>query len=130
MGQPAVVAGDRITGVCAIHQVPSPSGAPMPSPAPLPFSAPLTTGLSTKVTIGGKPVAVQGSSGVNAPPHVGLHASDPFLVPTQQQGRVVMGSARVLIEGKQAAYLGCPVQQCAGVPAQVAGSAATVLIGS
>jgi uncharacterized Zn-binding protein involved in type VI secretion len=115
--------------MCAIHQIPSPVGAPMLGP-PMPFSAPLTTGLATKVLIGGKPAAVMGSSGYNAPPHVGLHASDPFMVPTMQEGRVMAGSSTVLFEGKPAAYTGCTVTQCASVPANVVGSAATVLIGA
>ena len=129
MGQPAVVMGDRITGMCALHQIPSPVGAPMPGP-PMPFSAPLTLGLATKVLIGGKPAAVVGSSGYNTPPHVGLHASDPFMVPTMQEGRVMAGSSTVLFEGKPAAYTGCTVTQCASVPSQVAGTGATVLVGA
>ena len=129
MGQPAVVSGDKVVGVCALHQIPSPAGAPMPSP-PMPFSAPLLQGLSTKVLIGGKPAAVLGSSGYNTPPHVGLHASDPFMVPTQQEGRVLNGSSTVLFEGKPAAYTGCQVAQCGMVPANVVGTAATVLIGA
>jgi uncharacterized Zn-binding protein involved in type VI secretion len=129
MGQPAVVLGDKITGICALHQIPSPVGSPMPAP-PMPFSAPLTLGLATKVMIGNKPAAVQGSSGFNTPPHVGLHPSDPYMVPTMQEGKVMMGSATVLIEGKGAAYMGCTVTQCASVPSQVIGSAVTVLIGS
>jgi uncharacterized Zn-binding protein involved in type VI secretion len=128
MGAPAVVLNDRIMGSCPVHQVPSPSGSPMPCPAPLPFSAPLTTGLATTVTIGGKPAAVQGSSGINTPPHPGLHASDPYMVPTSQQGKVVVGSSTVQIEGKAAAYTGCQVSTCTGVPGQIAGSAATVLV--
>lgn len=129
MGGPAVVAGDRVVGTCALHQVPSPSGAPMPSP-PLPFAAPLTLGLASKVLIAGKPAAVIGSSGYNTPPHVGLHGSDPFFTPTLQEGRVVMASTTVLVEGKGAAYTGCSVTQCGSVPATVAGSAATVQVGS
>jgi uncharacterized Zn-binding protein involved in type VI secretion len=128
MGAAAVVANDRIVGNCAIHQVPSPSGSPMPSPAPLPFSAPLTTGLATTVKIGGKFAAVANSSGVNTPPHAGLHASDPYLVPTSQQGKVVVGSSTVTFDGKAAAYSGCPVTICASVPAQVTGSATTVTV--
>lgn len=128
MGSPAVVANDPVTGVCAIHLVPSPSGAPMPSPAPLPFSAPLTTGLATTVMIGRRPAAVQGASGFNTPPHVGLHPSDPSLAPPTQQGRVVTGSATVFFDKRPAAYSGCPVTVCTGLPGQVAGSAATVLV--
>lgn len=129
MGTPAVVLGDRIVGTCAIHQIPSPtSGAPQPGP-PMPFSAPLLQGLATQVLVAGKPAAVVGSSGTNAPPHVGLHASDPFMAPTQQTGRVVAGSATVLFEGKPAANTGCGVTICSGTPGQVTGSATTVLIG-
>lgn len=128
MGQPAVVSGDRIQGVCAVHQVPSPTGAPMPSPAPLPFSAPLLTGLASTVLIGGKPAAVQGSGGINTPPHVGLHASDPFMAPPLQRGQVLAGSTTVLFENRPAAYTGCQVSQCASVPAQVVGTGVTVQI--
>jgi uncharacterized Zn-binding protein involved in type VI secretion len=128
MGAPAVVANDRIVGSCAIHQVPSPSGSPMPSPAPLPFSAPLTTGLATTVKVGGKFAAVQNSSGLNTPAHAGLHASDPYLAPPSQQGKVVTGSSTVTFDGKPAAYSGCPVTVCGSAPAQVTGTGTTVLV--
>ena len=77
MGAPAVVMGDRITGLCPNHLIPGPLGAPVPSP-PLPFSAPLLLGLVSTVLIGGKPAAVMNSSGLNTPPHVGLHPADPL----------------------------------------------------
>jgi uncharacterized Zn-binding protein involved in type VI secretion len=129
MGRSAVVLNDRITGQCAIHQVPNPSsGAPQPSPGPLPFSAPLTQSLASSVTIEGKPAAVEGSWGVNTPPHVGLHASDPFVVPTSQQGTVEKGSTTVLFEGKGAAMTGQP-STCCRESGQLAGSATTVLVG-
>ncbi|MGH8899275.1 MAG: PAAR domain-containing protein [Egibacteraceae bacterium] len=128
MGTPAAVMGDRISATCAAHMIPGAMGAPQPSP-PLPFSAPLLQGLATKVLIAGKPAAVQGSSGYNAPPHVGLHPSDPFMVSMQQQGTVVMGSATVLIEGKPAAKTGSTCVVCGGLPGQLVGTAATVLIG-
>lgn len=128
MGQPAVVMGDAIRGTCAVHQIPSPSGAPMPA-GPLPFSAPLTQALATTVTIGGKPAAVAGSSGLNQPPHVGLHASDPFLAPPTQRGQVVVGSATVFFDGQPAAYTGCTVSICAQVPGTLTGTATTVTVG-
>ena len=129
MGTPAAVMGDRITGTCAVHQIPNPaSGVPQPSP-PLPFSAPLLTGLESSVLVAGKPAAVVGSSGYNTPPHVGLHATDPFVVPTLQEGRVAVGSATVLFGGKPAAKTGSTVMICAGVPGQLVGSATTVLVG-
>lgn len=129
MGQPAVVMGDKISGACSVHQIPNPSsGAPQPAP-PMPFSATLTQGLSTKVQIGGKAAAIVGSSGYNTPPHVGLHPSDPCMVPTSQTGRITVGSTSVLIEGKPAARSGDACMMCAGVPGQLVGSATTVLIG-
>lgn len=129
MGQPAVKANDRITGQCAGHQVPAPNGSPMPSPSPLPFSAPLIRGLATSVMVQGSPAAVEGSSGYNTPPHVGLHPSDPNLVPTTQEGKVTRGSSTVFFGGKAAAYSGCQTQICLG-PGQITGSASTVLIAS
>jgi uncharacterized Zn-binding protein involved in type VI secretion len=129
VGQPAAVLGDAIRATCAIHQMPNPtSGAPQPA-GPLPFSSPLTTGLSTTVLIGGKAAAVLGSSGINQPPHVGLHASDPFMVPTQQQGRVVTGSATVLFDGKPAATAASQCTACLQPGAVLQASATTVLIG-
>jgi uncharacterized Zn-binding protein involved in type VI secretion len=130
MAEPAAVMGDRIGGQCLIHQVPNPAtGAPQPSPAPLPFSAPLLQELATSVFAGGKPMAVQGSWGVNTPPHVGLHLSDPFAVPMQQRGSVVAGSATVLLEGKGAATSRSSVT-CCQEPGQLAASATNVLVGS
>jgi uncharacterized Zn-binding protein involved in type VI secretion len=129
MGTPAAVMGDQVTATCMVHQIPNPTtGAPQPAP-PLPFAAPLLTGLATRTFIGGKAAAVQGSSGVNTPPHPGLHASDPFMTPTTQQARVTVGSASVLIEGKPAARTGSTCTVCANAPGQLTGSAATVLIG-
>jgi uncharacterized Zn-binding protein involved in type VI secretion len=128
MGTPAAVTGDRVSATCLTHQIPNPaSGAPQPSP-PLPFSAPLTQSLAPKVLIGGKPAAVQGSWGLNAPPHVGLHPSDPFMMPAQQRATVAVGSPTVLFEGKPAARTGSACTVCASAPGQLAGSAATVLI--
>jgi uncharacterized Zn-binding protein involved in type VI secretion len=129
MGQPAAVMGDKVTATCATHQIPNPaSGVPQPAP-PMPFSAPLLQNLAPTVQIGGKPAAVAGSSGLNMPPHVGLHASDPFMAPPTQMATVTGGSSSVLIEGKPAAKTGSPCTVCAGAPGQLAGTAATVLIG-
>src|SRR5712691_1286501 len=103
MGAPAIVMGDKITGQCPNHMIPNPAtGAPQPSP-PLPFSAPLLQGLVATVLIGGKAAAVAGSSGMNTPPHVGLHPSDPFMAPPSEIGQVVSGSGTVMIGGKPAA---------------------------
>lgn len=127
MGAPAIVMGDQVQGVCAIHQIPSPVGNPMPGP-PMPFSAPLTTGLCPTVLIGGKPAAVLGSSGLNTPPHVGLHASDPFLAPPLQVGRVMSGSPTVQFGGQPAASATATATCCA-TPGTLVPSVMTVSVG-
>ena len=127
MGVPAAVAGDQITGICVGHQLIGPLGAPIPAP-PMPFSAPITTGLSTSVLICGKPAAVVGSGGISVPPHVGLHASDPFMVPLMQQGTVASGSPMVLVEGKPLASLSSSCTMCMGPAVTLAATAATVLV--
>ena len=128
MGTPAAVLGDKITATCAAHQIPNPaSGAPQPGP-PFPFSAAITTQCEPTVLIGGKPAVVQGSWGLNVPPHVGLHPSDLFMAPPQQKGTVVQGSPTVLFGGKPAARTGSACTVCFGAPGQLAGTASTVLI--
>jgi len=129
MGQPAVVLGDKLNGTCSIHLMPNPaSGAPQPSP-PLPFSAPMTMGTCATVMIANKPTVVIGSQGLNTPPHVGLHPSDPFMAPPAQQGIVTQGSATVFFGGTPAARTG-DQGTCCGMPVGVlAGTAATVMIG-
>ncbi|MPZ73809.1 MAG: hypothetical protein GEU74_11350 [Nitriliruptorales bacterium] len=127
MGTPAILMGDRITGACPIHQIPNPaSGVPQPAP-PMPFSAPLLQGLANKVLISNKPAAVVGSSGYNTPPHVGLHASDPFMIPTQQVGRITGASPTVMFEGKPAAKNAPPPMMC-GTPGSIVGTGTTVLV--
>ncbi len=129
MGTPAAVMGDRISALCAIHLIPNPtSGVPQPGP-PMPFSAPLLQNVAPSVLISGKPAATVGSSGLNTPPHVGLHPSDPFMLPVAQQGTVVAGSTSVLFEGRSAASTGSAATICAGAPGTLTGTAATVLIG-
>jgi uncharacterized Zn-binding protein involved in type VI secretion len=127
MGAPAVVMGDRITGLCPNHVIPGPLGVPIPSP-PLPFSAPLLLGVVSTVLIGGKPAAVMNSSGLNTPPHVGLHPADPFFAPPMQRGQVLVGSVTVLIGGQGAATASSTCQCCA-VPGSIVPSVVTVLIG-
>lgn len=128
MGAPAVVMGDRVMGQCAIHQIPNPAtGVPQPSP-PLPFSAPLTLGLCATVLIGGKAAAVVGSNGLNTPPHVGLHPSDPFMAPPLQKGQVVTGSLTVMLGGQPAATASSSCTCCA-TPGQISPTVTDVLIG-
>ena len=128
MGAPAIVMGDKITGQCPTHLMPNPAtGAPQPAP-PMPFSAPLTMGVVNTVLIGGKAAAVAGSSGVNTPPHVGLHPSDPFLAPPAQVGQVASGSATVLVGGQPAATAQSTCTCCAG-PGSLVPTVTTVQIG-
>jgi uncharacterized Zn-binding protein involved in type VI secretion len=128
MGTPAIVMGDRITGTCAIHQIPNPaSGVPQPGP-PMPFSAPITIGTVATVLIGGKPAAVMGCSGMNTPPHVGLHVSDPYFAPPMQIGRIVSGSPTVLIGGQPAATQSSSATCCV-TPGTLVPTVTTVLIG-
>jgi uncharacterized Zn-binding protein involved in type VI secretion len=128
MGAPAIVQGDKITGQCPNHFIPNPaSGAPQPAP-PMPFSAPLLQGLVSSVLICGKPAAVVNSSGVCTPPHVGLHPSDPFMVPNTEIGKVTMGSQTVLIGG-QAAATAQSQCTCCQVPGTLVPTVQTVLIG-
>ena len=127
MPAPAVVLGDMITGTCPVHQIPGPVGNPIPTP--MPFAGPVTQMTATTVFISGKPAATVGSQGNCTPPHVGLHPSDPFMAPPQQRATVMMGSTTVLVEGKPAARTGSPCTVCAGLPGQLTGTAATVLIG-
>jgi uncharacterized Zn-binding protein involved in type VI secretion len=112
---PPIVMGDNVQAQCAIHLVPNPSsGAPQPAP-PMPFSAPLLQGLAQTVTIGGKGPAVVGSQGMNTPPHVGLHPSDPFMAPPSQTAVVISGSPTVFVEGKPIATQQSQAT-CCGMP--------------
>jgi uncharacterized Zn-binding protein involved in type VI secretion len=74
-------------------------------------------------------MAVVGSKGYNVPPHVGLHATDPKLIPVTQESVIVQASATVLVEGKGAAYGGCGATACLAPAPVVQGSASTVLVG-
>jgi uncharacterized Zn-binding protein involved in type VI secretion len=128
MGSPAIVMNDQIQGVCAIHQIPNPaSGVPQPGP-PMPFSAPITMGVVTNVMIGGQPAAVMGCSGYNTPPHVGLHATDPFMAPPMQVGRILSGSATVMIGGQPAATQSTQAL-CCSTPGSLVPTVTTVMIG-
>ncbi len=102
MAQPLVM-GDKIQGQCAIHQVPTRRPGHRSPPLPRCRSRAPAVRLEATVTIGGKPVAVMGSSGDNLPPHVGLHPADPYMVPTMQEGKVISGSPTVTAGGKAVA---------------------------
>ncbi len=127
MSAPAIVMGDKVTGMCAIHQMIGPLGNPQPAP-PMPFSAPLTLGLCNTVLIGGKPAAVVGASGYNTPPHVGLHPADPYMVPPMQIGRVVSGSPTVVFGG-QPAVNATASATCCVTPGSLVPTVTDVMVG-
>jgi uncharacterized Zn-binding protein involved in type VI secretion len=109
--QPAARQNDPVTGTDThILLVPSPGG-PVPTPTPLPFTGQLLTGLSADVLVNGRPAAVQGSVAQNIPPHL-CPPPATFSKPPTNQGRVVVGSPTVLVNGKPLARLGDPVATC------------------
>ena len=113
MAQPLVM-GDKVQGNCSIHQIPNPASGRAPArPGPCPSRPRSSMGLEQTVTIGGKAVAVMGSSGYNTPPHVGLHPSDPNMVPTTQEGKVLSGSPTVTAGGKAIATTRLAGRPCA-----------------
>ena len=131
MGVPAGILGDKIVGMCPAHMMVGPMGAPVKSP-PLPFAAPVMLQTATKVFIMNKLALVVGSKGFNTPPHVppAIHPSDPSMTPIMQFGIVLVGSPKVLIEGKPAAKMGSKASLCAGLPqGTLMATGAKVLIG-
>lgn len=110
MGPPAAKQGDKIVGTdIHIIMVPSPGG-PVPTPTPLPFNGMLTTGLSTDVFIEGKPAATVQSGATNMPPHI--PPGGPFQKPPSNQGKIIVGSTGVFINGKPAARQGDTAMTC------------------
>jgi len=110
MGQPAAKQGDQITATDThIIMIPSPGG-PVPTPLPHPFSGIINGGLSSDVLIEGMPAATVGSTATNTPPHI--PQGGPFQIPPTNQGRIITGSATVLINGKQAARSGDTAMTC------------------
>jgi uncharacterized Zn-binding protein involved in type VI secretion len=111
MGQPAAKQGDQITATdIHIIMIPAPPGPPVPTPLPHPFSGIINGGLSSDVLIEGMPAATVGSTATNTPPHI--PQGGPFQIPPTNQGRIIMGSATVLINGKQAARSGDTAMTC------------------
>jgi uncharacterized Zn-binding protein involved in type VI secretion len=127
MGANAALVGDKIVAFCPIHQLIGPLGAPLPTPL-LPFSAAIATGCSKKTTINGKPIVLVGATGLNQPPHVGLHASDPNAVPLTQIGSVTASPALTLVEGLAVVVSGATCAVCAEAPGAIVGSS-NVLVG-
>jgi len=130
MGQPAAKQGDKVAGVdMHIIMVPSPGG-PVPTSLPHPFNGILSQSLSTDVFIQGMPAATVNSVAVNTPAHI--PQGGPFHKPPANQGRVIMGSNTVFINGKPAARAGDTAMTCndpTDMPAGRLVATSTVLIG-
>ena len=133
MGQPAAKQGDQMVAVdIHIVMVPSITGV-IPTPLPHPFSGIFDTSLSTDVNIMGMPAATEGSIATNQPPHIPTPPGVAFQIPPTNQGKVVMGSTSVFINGKGAARVGDLSETCQdpapNQAAQIIVPFSTVLIG-
>ena len=131
MGQPAAKQGDQVMATdIHIILIPAPPGPPVPTPLPHPFSGILQVGLSTNVMIMGRPAATKDSVAINTPPHI--PQGGPFQKPPSNQGKVMLGSPTVLINGKMAARAGDTVMTCndpVDLPVGKIIAVGTVLIG-
>jgi len=111
MPQPAARRNDTVTGTdIHIVLVPSVSGS-VPTPIPHPFVGRLTGGLSANVLINGQDAATQGSIAQNNSPHIPI-GGPSFAKPPTNQGRVLLGSPMVLVNGKPLARMGDQVATC------------------
>jgi uncharacterized Zn-binding protein involved in type VI secretion len=109
--------------------IPTPTG-PVPTPLPHPFNGIISGGLSSDVLIQGLPAATVGSTATNTPPHI--PQGGPFQIPPTNQGRIIISSATVLINGKQAARSGDTAMTCndpTELPVGQVVAVSTVLIG-
>ena len=132
MGQPAAKQNDQITAVDThIVLVPSPTGS-VPTPLPHPFVGIIDGNLSSDVNIMGFPAATVGSTASNTPSHIPTPPGVSFQIPPTNQGTIMMGSATVRINGKQAARNGDTANTCndpAPLPVGTVVAAGTVNIG-
>jgi uncharacterized Zn-binding protein involved in type VI secretion len=131
MGQPAAKQGDTITALdIHIIMIPAAAGAPVPTPLPHPFNGIINGNLSPNVNVMGLPAATQGSTAMNTPPHI--PQGGPFQKPPSNSANIVMGSARVMINGKPAARAGDTALTCndpADLPAGTVVATSSVLVG-
>ena len=132
MGQPAAKQSDIIQAIDThIVMVPTPGG-PVPTPTPgHPFNGMIDGNLSTDVKIIGLPAATMGSTATNQPPHIPI-GGPSFQIPPTNQATIIIGSATVLINGKQATRNGDTANTCndpAPLPVGTVIAAGTVMIG-
>lgn len=133
MGQPAAKQGDKIVAVDThIVMVPAPPAPPVPTPLPHPFNGIISGGLSTNVKIMGMPAATVDSTANNTPPHIPTPPGTAFQKPPSNQGKIIIGSATVKINGKMAARNGDKAMTCndpADMPVGTVIAVGTVMIG-
>ncbi|MEA2563580.1 MAG: hypothetical protein QOH06_5084 [Acidobacteriota bacterium] len=110
MGMPAAKEGDQIMGIDT-HIVLVPPG-PVPTPLPHPFAGKLNGGLSSDVKIMGKAAATVGSTADNSPAHIPTAPGTGFQKPPSNKGTIKVGSAKVKINGKEAARNGDVAETC------------------
>ena len=133
MSMPAAKQNDIVQAVdIHIVMVPSPGG-PVPTPLPHPFVGQLNSGLATSVKVEGMPAAMVDSVAKAVPAHIPTPPGTSFQKPPKNEGKVFMGSATVLIEGKPAARMGDQCMTCndpSDLPVgTIISTTATVLIG-
>jgi uncharacterized Zn-binding protein involved in type VI secretion len=129
-GKPAAKQGDNVVGVDThIILIPSPAG-PVPTPMPMPFSGALSLELSPDVVVMNMAAATVGSQAMNTVPHIPV--GGPFQKPPSNQATVQQGTAKVLINNKNAARAGDPAMTCndpADAPNGTLIAVGTVLLG-
>jgi uncharacterized Zn-binding protein involved in type VI secretion len=132
MGQPAATSGAAVVGTdIHIVLVPSPGG-PVPTPLPHVFSGTISGGVSTDVTIMGRPAATVGSTADNLPPHLPTPPGTLFQRWPTNRATVQTGSATVRINGQPAARNGDIAMTCndpVDMPNGTIVAAGTVLVG-
>jgi uncharacterized Zn-binding protein involved in type VI secretion len=130
VGKIAAKQGDKILATDThILMIPSPGG-PVPTPTPMPFVGTITSGCSTDVFIEGKPAATVDSIALNQPMHI--PTGGPFQKPPTNQGKILIGSTGVFINGKPAARQGDQAVTCndpADAPIGQVMAVGTVFIG-
>ena len=112
MGMAAAKQDDQVIAVDT-HIVMVPAGPSLvPTPLPHPFSGKLQGNLASSVRIGGKPVAVVGSTARNSPQHIATPPGTTFQSPPSNEATIKVGSSSVHIEGNAAARQGDTAVTC------------------
>jgi uncharacterized Zn-binding protein involved in type VI secretion len=107
MGQPAAKKGDTIVAT-DVHLIQPPGAAPVSTPHP--FKGLIDGGLSSNVTIMGKPAATKSSTATNTPAHQPIGGT--FVKPPANTATILSGSPTVNINGNPAARNGDTAKTC------------------